>query len=329
MNRTYRWAILGCGRIAEKFAADLSLLPHARLYAAGSRSLDKAQAFAARMGFEKAYGSYEAMVADPDVDIVYVATPHAFHREHAMLSLDHRKAVLCEKAFAINAREARQMIECAHRNDAFLMEAFWTRFQPSYQHAMQLIAGGALGALRLVRSDFAFRANADPARRLYNVDLGGGSLLDIGIYPVFMALTALGKPDRIQTMATFSPTGSEESIVMSLGYPDGQMASLISSFASSSPTEAEFWFEHGYVRLNRKFNTPTSLTIQEDGKAETTVTFPRGAGTGYELEAAHVMACLDEGQKESPLLPLSLSLELMELLDRIRHSAGIVYPHSD
>jgi len=329
MSRTYNWAILGCGRIAEKFTADLALLPNARLYAAGSRSLDKAQAFAAKMGFEKAYGSYEAMVADPDVDIVYVATPHAFHCEHTMLSLDHRKAVLCEKAFAINAHEARQMIECAHRNDTFLMEAFWTRFQPSYQHAMQVVGSGTLGALKLVRSDFAFRANADPGRRLYNVDLGGGSLLDIGIYPVFMALTALGNPDRIQTMVAFSPTGSEESIMMSFSYPEGQMASLISSFASSSPTEAEYWFEHGYVRLNRKFNAPTSVTIHEDGKAETTVTFPRGAGSGYELEAAHVMECLDAGQKESMLLPLSLSLELMELLDRIRHSAGIVYPLSD
>jgi len=329
MSRTYNWAILGCGRIAEKFAADLALLPNARLYAAGSRSLDKAQAFAAKMGFEKPYGSYEAMVADPEVDIVYVATPHAFHRAHTMLSLDHRKAVLCEKAFAINAHEASQMIECAHRNDTFLMEAFWTRFQPSYQHAMQVVGSGMLGALKLVRSDFAFRANADPARRLYNVDLGGGSLLDIGIYPVFMALTALGKPDRIQTMAAFSPTGSEESIVMSFAYPDGRMASLISSFASSSPTEAEYWFEHGYVRLNRKFNTPTSVTIQEDGKAETTITFPRGAGSGYELEAAHVMECLDAGRKESQLLPLSSSLELMELLDRIRLSAGIVYPLSD
>jgi predicted dehydrogenase len=329
MSRTYNWAIIGCGRIAEKFAADLALLPNARLYAAASRSLDKAQAFATKLGFDKAFGSYEAMVADPDVDIVYVATPHAFHREHTVLSLDHHKAVLCEKAFAINAHEAQAMIACARRNDTFLMEAFWTRFQPSYQYAMQIVESAALGPLKLVRSDFAFRANADPAKRLYNVDLGGGSLLDIGIYPVFMALTALGKPDRIQTMAAFSPTGSEESIVMSFEYPQGRMASLISSFASSSPTEAEYWFERGYVRLNRKFNTPTSVTIQEDGKPEATVTFAQGAGSGYELEAAHVMACLDAGRKESPLLPLSFSLQMMDLLDRIRHSAGIVYPRSD
>lgn len=329
MSKTYNWAILGCGRIAEKFAADLALLPNARLYAAGSRSLDKARAFAAKTGFEKAFGSYEAMAADPAVDIVYIATPHAMHREHTLLCLEHHKAVLCEKAFAINAKQARDMVASAKANDTFLMEAFWTRFQPSYQRAMSIVDSGALGALKLVRSDFAFKADADPARRLYNVDLGGGSLLDIGIYPVFIALTALGSPDRIQSMASFSPTGSEESIVMSFEYSGGRMASLISSFASSSPTEAEYWFEHGYMRLNRKFNTPTSITIQEDGKPTTTIDFPPGAGTGYELEAAHVMECLDEGLTESPLLPLSSSIQLMELLDRVRQSAGIVYPNSD
>lgn len=329
MSKSYRWAILGCGRIAEKFAADLALLPNARLYAAASRSLDKSQAFAAKMGFEKAFGSYEAMVADPDVDIVYIATPHAMHREHTMLCLEHHKAVLCEKAFAINARQARDMIECARSNGAFLMEAFWTRFQPSYQRAMDIVASGTLGSLRFVRSDFAFKGNTDPAKRLYNVALGGGSLLDIGIYPVFIALTALGTPERIQSVASFSPTGSEESIVMSFAYPDGRMASLVSSFAASSPTEAEYWFERGYVRLNRKFNTPTSITVQEDGKPGTTMTFPPGAGTGYELEAAHVMECLDAGRTESPLLPLAFSLQLMELLDRVRQSAGIVYPNID
>lgn len=329
MSRTYNWAILGCGRIARKFSTDLKLLPNARPYAAAARSLDAATAFAAEQGFQRAYGSYEEMAADPAVDVVYVATPHALHREHALLCLRNRKAVLCEKAFAINSREVESMIGAARENDTFLMEAFWTRFQPSFVKALEIIRSGELGGLRMVRSDFAFNAGYDPDKRLYNVGLGGGSLLDIGIYPVFVSLMALGKPSEIRTMASFSPTGAEESILMAFRYPDGRMASLASSLASYSPTQAEFWFEDGYMRLNRQFNAPTTITLARGKEPETTLEFGRGRGSGYELEAAHVMACLDAGKKESDLMPLSLSADLMEILDRVRDDAGIAFPGHD
>jgi len=329
MSHTYNWAVLGCGKIAGKFAADLKTLPNATLYAAASRSLDTARDFAARAGFQKAYGSYEELVADPAVDIVYVATPHSHHHDHTLLCLRHRKAVLCEKAFAINSREVAEMIAAARASDTFLMEAFWTRFQPSFQKVLDLVSSGELGSLKLVRADFAFKGAFDPEKRLYNVALGGGSLLDIGIYPVFAALMTLGKPDTIKTLASFSATGAEESIVMSFGYPGGRMASLASSIAADSPTQAEFWFEGGYARLNRQFNNATSLTLGKSKAEETTINFPRGTGTGYELEAAHVMECLDAGRKESPLLPLSFSADLMEVLDRVRRDAGIVFPGHD
>jgi len=329
MSRTYNWAILGCGKIARKFASDLILLPNARLYAAASRSLENAQAFTSEMGFEKAYGSYEEMVNDPAVDVVYIASPHSLHFEHALLCLTHRKAVLCEKAFAINSKEVKIMIETARKNNTFLMEAFWTMFQPSFNRAMEIIRSGELGALKMVRSDFAFNAEYNPEKRLYNVALGGGSLLDIGIYPIFMSLMALGKPSKIKTMASICPTGAEESIMMSFSYPGGEIASLVSSFASYSSTQTEFSFENGFVRLNRRFYTPTSLTYWKNQEEEKTITFEKGEGFGYELEAAHVMECLDAGKIESELMPWSLSLNLMKIMDDVRKDAGIVFPDHD
>lgn len=329
MGKTYNWAVLGCGKIASKFATDLKLLPNARLYAAASRSLENAQAFASEIGFDKAFGSYEEMVNDPKVDIVYIASPHSHHCEHTLLCLNHQKAVLCEKAFAINSREVSLMIEAARKNNTFLMEAFWTRFQPSFQKAMEIISSGELGALKMVRSDFAFNAEYNPEKRLYNVDLGGGSLLDIGIYPIFMSLMALGKPSEIKTMATFCPTGAEETIMMSFQYPGGETASLVSSFASHSSTQTEFSFENGFLRLNRRFYTPTTLTYWKNWEEERIIAFEKGAGSGYELEAAHVMECLDAGKIESGLMPLSLSSDLMKIMDRVRKDAGIVFPKHD
>ncbi|HAQ17958.1 MAG TPA: hypothetical protein DCR40_01840 [Prolixibacteraceae bacterium] len=329
MSKTYNWAILGCGKIARKFVADLKLLPNARLYAAASRSIENARNFASELGFEKAYGSYEDMVNDPEVDVVYIASPHSHHCEHTLLCLNHRKAVLCEKAFALNSREVDLMIEAARKNNTFLMEAFWTMFQPSFLKAMEIIRSGELGALKMVRADLAFNAEYNPEKRLYNVNLGGGSLLDIGIYPIFMSLMALGKPSEIQTMTSFCPTGAEESIMMSFRYPGGELASLVSSFAAFSSTQNEFWFENGFIRLNRRFYTPTTLTFWKIQEEEKVITFEKGAGFGYELEAAHVMDCLDAGKIESELMPWSVSCDLMEIMDRVRKEAGIVFPGHD
>lgn len=329
MEKNYNWAILGCGKIAKKFAADLKLLPNANLYAAASRSLENAQSFAAEFGFEKAYGSYEEMVNDPKVDVVYIASPHSHHCEHTLLCLNHQKAVLCEKAFAINTREVNLMLEASRKNNTFLMEAFWTVFQPSFQKAMEIIHSGELGALKMVRSDFAFNAEYDPQKRLYNINLGGGSLLDIGIYPIFMSIKALGKPSEIKTMASFCSTGAEESIMMSFRYPNGEMASLISSFASYSSIQTEFWCENGFLRLNRRSFAPTTITYWKNQEDEKTITFEKSTGLGYDLEAKHVMECLDTGKLESPLMPHSFSVDLMETMDRVRKDAGIIFPLHD
>jgi len=329
MNKTYNWAILGCGKIAQKFANDLKVLPNARLYAAASRSPGKAQTFATEFGFEKAYGSYGEMVNDPAVDVVYIASPHSHHCEHTLLCLNHKKAVLCEKAFAINSKEVAVMIDASKRNNTFLMEAFWTRFLPSYLKVLEIIRSGELGALKMVRADFAFNAEYLPEDRNYNIALGGGSLLDIGIYPIFMSLMAFGKPSEIKTLAKFSPTGSEESIMMSFGYPGGQIASLCSSFGFTSPVQADFCFEEGFVRLNRHFHIPTTISYLRNGEDERLIDFGVDPGFGYQYEAAHVMECLDAGKTESDMIPFSLSVDLMEIMDRVRKDAGIVYPEHD
>lgn len=327
--KIYNWAVLGCGRIARKFSSDLKLLPNARLYAAASRDLERAQEFAGEFGFTRAYGSYEEMVNDPEIDVVYIATPHSFHHKHTMLCLNHKKAVLCEKAFAINKKEAEEMVACARANNTFLMEAFWTMFQPSFRKAMDIISSGELGKLKMVRSDFAFKGLYDPQKRLYNIALGGGSLLDIGIYPVFAALTALGKPEKIKSMAEFSPTGSEESIGMLFKYPGGEMASLFSSFASFSPVQTEYWCENGFLVLNTRWHAPTSITVSKAGEEIKTWPSVHREGTGYQYEAEHVMKCLGEGRIESGIMSWQLSLDIMETLDRVRKDAGIHFPAHD
>lgn len=328
--KKYNWAILGCGKIANKFVEDLKLLPNANLYAASARKLDSAEDFANQHGFSVAYGNYEQMANDPNVDIVYIATPHSHHHQHALLCLKNKKAVLCEKAFAMNLRETNEMIACAKENNTFLMEAFWTRFQPSYHKALEILQSGRLGELKMIRSDFAFKADFDSEKRLYNIDLGASSLLDIGIYPVFAALMSMGKPDKITTIADFSETGSEESILMNFKYKNGQMASLISSFACHSSIETEYFCEKGILKLNRRWFTPTTISIWESSTMkEELIEVPLHEGAGYQFEAAHLMKCLDEGKTESEMMPLSFTTDMMETLDRIRKDANIVFPKHD
>ena len=324
--KKYNWAILGCGGIAKKFTTELKELPNANLYAAASRSIENAQNFANEFGFEKAYGSYLEMVNDPNVDVVYVATPHNFHLEHSLLCLNHKKAVLCEKAFAINTKEVRQMIAASKENNTFLMEAFWVIFRPKLKKVKEIIASENLGKLKFVKSDFMFNGEFNPANRLYNIDLGGGSLLDIGIYSIFTSLTFLGVPDEIKTLAHFSPTGSEESISMLFGYKNGATAVLTSSFDAEYKNESELCFERGIIKYDRFSRDPIKL-IQ--GEVSKEFYFENGPHLGYNFEASHVMECLDKNLKESPVVTHALSLDLMGILDSVRKDAGIIFPNHD
>ena len=254
MSKKYNWAILGCGKIARKFSNDLKLLPNANLYATASRSLKNAIDFANEFGYEKSYGSYQEMVEDDNVDIVYIATPHSFHLEHTLLCLNHKKVVLCEKAFAINTKEVKQMINASKENNTFLMEAFWTIFQPQFLKIVEIVKSKELGKLKFVKSDFMFNAEFDSDKRLYNINLGAGSLLDIGIYPIFTSLFLLGKPKKIKTIANIRSTGVEDSIAMLFSYENGAMAVLTSSFESSCKNETELCFENGFIKVERMSN---------------------------------------------------------------------------
>lgn len=324
-QKIYHWGVLGCGKIATKFSKDLKTLPNAKLYAAASRSLDKAQAFAQELGFEKSYGSYEALVADPKVDVIYIATPHALHYQHVLLCTEHGKAILVEKAFTLTADLAEEMVEAAHRNKVFLMEAFWTRFQPSFLKAMEILQSRELGQAWMLRAEFCFHAPYHPESRLFSPALGGGALLDIGVYPVFWAMHVFGLPSSIQAMADLAPTGVDQSLAVTFKYPGGELAQLTASFKACSDTSTEILCEKGFLRILKIDPWTVKLIKSIKNGPEEEIIFHSEQGFGLFLEARHVMECLDAGLLESPMLPHADSLKMMQLLDEIRRKTGITF----
>ena len=326
-----RWGILACGRIAKKFASDLKLVEGAELIAVASRDKQKAIDFTSEFPAKFAYGSYEELVSNPDVDVVYVASPHSMHHEHALLCLNHDKAVLCEKAFAINSAQAVEMVELARAKNLFLMEALWTRFLPHYIKVREMIADGMIGEVKGVLANFGFKPVAPVPDRLFNPSLGGGALLDIGIYPTFLAQSLLGKPDKILASMNTSTSGVDEQSSIIFQYADGKMASLFSSLASNLETDADIFGTQGRIRLTNRFYEPTA-TIQyypERVDSRTEVFIQKEAGWGYQHEIVHVNDCLRKGLTESPIHTLSDTLDLMESLDRIRAEMGLRYTNEE
>ena len=323
-----RWGILGCGKIARKFAHDLALAPGSELVAAGSHDGRSAKAFAQEFPVKKVHSSYQSLVEDKDVDVIYVATPHGLHHEHTLLCLKHRKAVLCEKAFALNQQQALEMIGMAKAEGIFLMEALWSKFLPHYQMLVQMIRENKLGPLENVLINFGFVPTPPLADRIFDPSLGGGSLLDIGIYNVFFALSALGKPDHIEASMTPASTGVDEQCAVTFSYPNGAMAQLFSSFSSPLATEADFSGKLGRLRLTRRFYEP-STQIEFFPTSSTTgqlIPVEKESGWGYQYQIRHVQECLRKGLTESPVMTHQDTLELMEVLDAIRKKAGIRYP---
>lgn len=323
-----RWGILGCGRIARKFASDLKFIQEAELTAIASRDPQTAGEFAKEFHPRHIHTKYEDLAANNEVDVIYVATPHSHHYEHTMLCLQYNKAVLCEKAFAINSRQAKEMIEAARKKKIFLMEALWTKFLPHYKKTQELIKGGKLGDIKNVLVNFGFRLNANAPKRLLDPALGGGSLLDIGIYNVFMVLSVLGKPDSIEAGMSPSSSGIDEQCAVLFKYNNGAMAQMFSSFTTNLPTEAEINGTEGCIKLTTRFYEPSS-TIQlyhEVAGSKLVIGVERGEGTGYHYEARHVNECLRNGLTESPVMSHADTLLIMDTLDTIRKIAGIKYP---
>jgi predicted dehydrogenase len=319
-----RWGILGPGGIATQFAKDLSLVPGAERAAVGSRSAEKAGAFAEGFGFARAHGSYAELAADPDVDVVYVATPHAQHLDAALLCIEGGKSVLVEKPITLDLSSAAQLVQAAHLHEVFLMEAMWMRLNPAIRKVAELIEEGAIGWVSAIHADFGLQGPFEPEHRLRNPKLGGGALLDLGVYPIHLAHLIMGTPASVQAWAHLTPEGVDENTGVLLGWAAGAVAALTCSINGNSRTAASITGTDGRIDLPSGFFMPREFVLNRPGRAPETFELPFDGG-GYQFEAAEVQRCLLAGELESPLMPHATTLEIMGLLDTIRDEIGVAY----
>ncbi len=318
-----RWAVLGAGSIARKFAKGLK---DCELYAVGARSQQSADAFADEFGIAVRHTSYQALVEDEHVDAIYVATPHSFHKEHTLLCLSHGKAVLCEKPFALNLKEAQEMVAFAREKKVFLMEAMWTRFLPHMRKVAELIAQNAIGDVRMLQADFGFRmSSVMPEHRLFNPELGGGALLDVGIYPVALAHQLFGAPKNIKSFANLGETQVDEEAAMLFQHEQGQLSLLSTAIRLNTLHEAIITGTQGRITIEASWWQPTTMKLEINGQDPQILNINTPLN-GYNYEALEVNNCLRQGKLESDTMPLNETLEIMKTLDALRNEWGLVYP---
>jgi len=327
---TVRWALLGTGAICQALADALAHVPQARLVAVGSRDAARAEAFAARNAAAhpglRPHGRYEALVEDPAVDVVYIGTPHSDHAGSALLALQAGKAVLCEKPFTLNRAQAEAVVALAQERRCFLMEAMWTRFVPAVAEVKRLVEAGAIGAPLSVRADFGFAAEGlPPEHRALNPALGGGSLLDVGIYPLSLASFLMGPIEEAQAQAVLGPTGVDVHTVFTLRHRNGAFSQGLSSLRGATPWTAQVLGSGGYIELHTPFFHSEAFTLVRAGEAPLTQRFAH-TGNGYAHQVQEVHRCLRAGWLESPVMPLAESLALMGWLDAMRAQIGLRYP---
>ncbi|GIF65008.1 oxidoreductase [Asanoa ishikariensis] len=323
MRAMTRWGILATGAIAAKFAGDLRYAPGAELVAVGSRSIESAKSFAARFDAPRAHGSWAELAADPEVDAIYVATPHSAHFEAAMLCLRAGKPVLCEKPVTLDRASAAELVDTARAADVFFMEAMWTRVNPTVRAVLDLIADGAIGEVTTLSADFGVYGPFPSSHRLRARELGGGALLDLGVYPVTMAHLVLGAPDHIRSWAKIGPEGTDENTAMVFGYDSGAVATLTCGLLGTTTIATTITGTRGRIDLPSFFHA-TSYTLHRPGADPETVTRAQD-GAGYQFEAIEVQRCLEAGLIESPLIPHATTLEVMGLLDEVRAQIGVTY----
>jgi predicted dehydrogenase len=325
-DRPIHWGIVGTGQIAHHFARGLAVVPDAQLLGVGSRSIDTANTFGDEFGVERRYGSYEELVADPDIDVVYVSTPHQDHKASTIMCLNAGKHVLCEKPFAINAGEAREMVVVAREKGLFLMEAMWTRFRPTMVKVRELIDAGEIGEPRFLSANIGWKSNFDPESRLYNPDLGGGALLDGGVYPVSFSSMVLGTPNAIASVATLGETNVDEQEAIALAFPSGAVASLGVTIQASPISIGLILGTRGRIEIHHDWHRPEGLTFTPYGGESQRFDYPQTEGNGYQYEAIEVGRCLREGLVESPVMTLDESISIMETMDSLRGQWGVRYP---
>lgn len=325
MAKKYRWGIIGCGNIAQKFATALKTVDNAVLYAVASRDAKKAESFARINGAKLWFDSYEMLASHPDVNIIYVATTHNLHYEHTMLAIDYKKHVLCEKPFAMNSSQSKRMIQAARAKNVFLMEAMWMRFLPATRKLMDLLNQKVIGDITQVQADFCFETPHDISSRVYNPDLGGGAMLDVGVYPLNFAYMIFGEePVQAESSAKLGETGVDYQSAYLLKYKSGAMAMLSSSVEFTKPNEAWIYGTKGHIHIPL-FYKPQDINIHLNTGGTETLHIPY-ASTGYSYEAEAVMDCIGQGKHECALMPLYQTMIIVELMDRFRNSWGLKYP---
>jgi predicted dehydrogenase len=324
MEKRIRWGILGTGKIAKALATALKELPDAELAAVASRSIDSATSFAGEYGVTRAHGSYQALADDPDVDVVYIATPHPMHHENALMCLRGGKALLVEKAFTVNRREADEIVALAREKKLFVMEAMWSRFQPAIVEAKRLVEAGEIGAVANIQADLGFMADVGPGHRLFNPELGGGAMLDLGIYPLSVSSFFLGPVKEVQAISELGATGVDVQTNFVLRHEGGGLSSCATSLRARTGATLTIGGSKGFLRLHSRFHHSETFTIELNDGSRREVHLPR-LGNGYPHEAMEVNRCLRAGLLESPSMPLDETLALMSVMDEIRAQTGVRY----
>lgn len=325
MENTIRWGILGTGHIAGQFARDLRDADGARLVAVGSRARETAERFGQEFDVPRRHASYEELLADTDVDVVYISTPHTLHAANTIQALDAGKAVLCEKPFTVNAEQARRVIDTARRTGRFCMEAMWTRFLPIHVRLRELLERRAIGTVQMLVADFGIHHDFDPAHRLYDPNLAGGSLLDVGVYPVSLAHMVFGPPTRIAGQAYLGGTGVDERAAIAMACGTDGVAALTCAIRTRTAHEAFLFGSEGQIHLHAPWFRTTTMTLRRGGRDEEAIHLPmKGHGLNYQAE--EVGRCLRQDKLESQVMPLEGSLEVMRTLDAIRAQWGLRYP---
>lgn len=322
-DQELKWGILGPGRIARKFASDLVNVNGHKIIAAASRNKERSDQFARDFGVLRSYDRYESLLEDQNVDIVYIATPHTFHAEWAVKALDAGKHVLCEKPIGINEGEVHKIVEASKGNDRFLMEGLWSRFNPSIRAVLDHIRSGDIGEVNYVNADFTFYNNPSEEGRLLNMELAGGSLLDIGIYPLFLAYLIFGVPDDIKAIARYHDTGADVQMSAVLKYKNG-LASASSSIASQSKMIAKIAGKEGAIYIDSRWHEADGYVLEKNGKEQHFSLPTLGNGFGPEIEECG--RCIRSGRTESNLWSHQNSLDLIRIMDKIRYLIGLKYP---
>ncbi|MEM9547674.1 MAG: Gfo/Idh/MocA family oxidoreductase [Bacteroidota bacterium] len=318
-----RWGILGPGKIANKFVKDLLLIDDCELASVASRSLEKAENFARIYGAKHFYSSYKDLFEDKDIDIIYIATPHNSHMKFALEALNHGKHVLCEKPLAINKEQVSALIHAARTNNVFLMEAFWTRFNPTMEAVLSKIKNDEIGEVNYINADFCFYKDADPDSRLFNLELAGGALLDVGVYPIFLSYMIMGYPEDILATALLHKTGADLQTSAILKYNKG-LSTLNCGFRSHSDMVAKIYGTGGKIFIDDRWHESSGYRVEKDGEVQAFSHPTLGKGFSYEIQEC--VRCIQAGKIESEKWSHQDSLNLISICDEVRRQVGVKYP---